>query len=127
MAPDQLPNNREKGARGEDIAAAYLEGKGYTVVERNFRAKRGEIDLICRHIQHGRAVLVFVEVKMRRGVAFGRPEEAVDTRKQVRMEAAAEAYLHTRGLGEVNCRFDVVGILATDPPRIRHFVDVFGL
>ncbi len=127
MAADHSPTNQEKGARGEDIAAAYLEGKGYTVLERNFRAKRGEIDLICRHIQHGRPVLVFVEVKMRRGVAFGRPEEAVDARKQVRMEAAAEAYLHTRGLGEVNCRFDVVGILATDPPRIRHFVDVFGL
>ncbi|MDZ4699571.1 MAG: YraN family protein [Rhodothermales bacterium] len=127
MPADRTSNNQEKGARGEDLAAAYLEGKGFTVVERNYRAKRGEIDLICRHIQHGRVVLVFVEVKMRRGVAFGRPEEAVDARKQVRMEAAAEAYLHLRGLGEVDCRFDVVGILAGEPPRIRHFVDVFGL
>jgi putative endonuclease len=123
MTPN--PTNQDKGASGEDAAARYLEGKGYTVLERNYRAKGGEIDLICR--PEGGDLLVFVEVKMRRGISFGRPEEAVDARKQARMEAAAEAYLHEHGLPDAPCRFDVVGILAGPPPRFRHFVDVFGL
>ncbi|MEZ4700098.1 MAG: YraN family protein [Rhodothermales bacterium] len=118
-----MASNQEKGSRGEAIAAEYLEARGYRVVERNYRAKGGEIDLICRHEEHGIETVVFVEVKLRRTMAYGAPEEAVDPRKLAKMEVAADHYLHEHRLDDARCRFDVVGILATHPPRIRHFKD----
>jgi putative endonuclease len=72
------PNNRASGDLGEEIARRYLAGKGYEIVESNYRTRRGELDLISRH----KDTLVIVEVKLRRGTGYGTPLEAVTPRKQ---------------------------------------------
>lgn len=77
------------GWRGEDAALGYLEKKGWKMLQRHFRTRQGEVDLVMQDGQ----TLVFVEVKTRRSRAFGAPEEAVDERKLGRMQAAAEIYL----------------------------------
>jgi len=71
-------NNRASGDLGEEIARRYLSRKGYEIVESNYRTRRGELDLISRH----KDTLVIVEVKLRRGTAYGTPLEAVTPRKQ---------------------------------------------
>ena len=79
-------NKRQTGSRYEETAAAFLTSKGYRVLERNFRCRQGEIDLICRHGKY----LVFAEVKYRSGLSMGSPAEAVDARKQERIRRAME-------------------------------------
>lgn len=111
-----IENKRAKGAHYEDTAAEFLAGQGYTVLERNFQTRRGEIDLIARD----GAYLVFVEVKFRSSPEHGYPEEAVDGRKQKTIRQAAVRYLYIRGLGEdTPCRFDVVSILGDEIRLIR--------
>ncbi len=104
-------SNRETGVLGEVLALRYLVGKGYEVLEKNYRTRRGEIDLILRHED----VLVFVEVKARRGRGFGDPLEAITRGKQARVRRMAEAYLAAQGpefLEEFEeVRFDAVGVL----------------
>jgi putative endonuclease len=97
----------ELGRRGEQAAAEFLALRGYTIVARNVKIGRTELDLIARK---GR-VVVFCEVKTRRGPlsAFGAPEEAVDARKQMRILRAAEAYLGRRRFAR-DVRFDVIGV-----------------
>ncbi len=117
------------GDRGEAIAAAYLESKGYRVLERQYRFERAEVDLVCfepapRYEDGGE--LVFVEVKTRSGTGFGRPEEAVDAEKKRNMVRAAGAYLHENRMDGMPCRFDVIGIvLGRGKPEIEHFRDAF--
>ncbi len=95
------------GPRGEEAAARHLESLGFRILERRFRTKAGEIDLVA---EEGGA-LVFVEVKSRSSLGFGRPSEAVDGRKQARLRRAAEAYLQRCSALERPCRFDVVEVL----------------
>jgi len=100
----------------------YLIQNGYTLVERNYRTRRGEIDLIVRKDD----TLVFVEVKLRRGTGFGDPLEAVTHRKQNTLRDVAEHYLYTRKPEFVALRFDVIGILADRPEvRLHHIEDAF--
>ena len=119
-------NQRRIGDRGEDLALRYLAKKGYAPVERNYRTRRGEIDLIvCRA-----KTLVFVEVKLRRGMGFGDPLEAVTPLKQVKIRRVAEQYLASKGEGFTasfdELRFDVVGILlGAGEPEVRHVEDAF--
>jgi putative endonuclease len=101
---------RGKGQRWERLAARRLEDAGYTIRERNFRARAGEIDLIAEE----NGVLCFVEVKGRAGPGFGSPAEAVTLDKQRRIFRAAEEYVLRRRLGSQPCRFDVVAIVADD-------------
>lgn len=111
------------GRSGEEIALAYLQKKKFRVVERGFRFHRGEIDLIA----WDRETLVFVEVKTRAGQSFGRPEESVTPAKQNQIRKLALAYLSTRRLDGINCRFDVVAVRVSGngPPQIDHFPDAF--
>ena len=102
-----MDNRRSLGDRGEDLAAAALKKQGYKILERNYRTPLGEIDLICRH----REVLVFVEVKTRTSNRFGPGQDAVHYNKQARLRKLADYYLKHKRLGEVEVRFDVVGIL----------------
>ena len=96
--------------------------RGYRLVERNYRTRRGEIDLIVRQDD----TLVFVEVKLRRGTGFGDPLEAVTPRKQATLRYLAERYLADREPDFDTVRFDVVGILAShNKPRIQHVEDAF--
>lgn len=99
-------NNRKKGARKEAQAAAWLEGKGLQILERNYRCKKGEIDLIARE----NGTYVFLEVKYRKGDGCGHPAEAVDEKKQKRISGSALWYLARRGALEAPCRFDVIAV-----------------
>jgi putative endonuclease len=114
--------SQSSGAWGEDLALRYLTRRGYTLVERNYRTRHGEIDLIVRNDD----TLVFVEVKLRRGTGFGDPLEAVTFRKQGTIRSLATQYLSDRDPNFGTLRFDVIGILASDNKvRIRHIEDAF--
>ena len=99
-------NKRRIGARGEDEAAAFLEKQGLHILERNFRTREGEIDIVA---QDG-DILVFVEVKYRSSARYGDALEAVDRRKMYQIRKTARAYLYRRSPGSVRIRFDVIGI-----------------
>jgi len=115
-------SKRSSGAWGEELALRYLLGRGYELVERNYRTRYGELDLILRKDE----TLVFVEVKLRRGSEFAGPLEAVDTRKQTTIRSLAEQYLSDRDPAFDTVRFDVVGILVQgDYPRLQHIADAF--
>ena len=124
-----LTNKRENhcaaGRRGEDHALAYLEAKGYRVVARNFRHRRGELDLI---VDAPDGTLVFVEVKSNRGLSSGRPLERVDGRKIRRLQRLAQRYCALRNQEHRDMRFDVVGVdLREDgeAPSIEHLEAAF--
>ena len=109
------------GKTGEDSASRFLAQQGYRILERNFSIPSGEIDLIALD----RDTLVFVEVKTRTSDAYGAPELAVDSRKQARMTKAALAYLKSRKLHQMPCRFDVVAITRTPEERIELIRNAF--
>jgi putative endonuclease len=114
--------NKSSGAWGENLALRYLLRRGYNLVERNYRKRRGEIDLIV----HKEETLVFVEVKLRRSTGFGDPLEAVTARKQATIRSLAEQYLAENQPDFETVRFDVVGILATQiETRIDHVENAF--
>ena len=94
------------GRTGERVAARHLRRSGYRLLARNFRAAGAEIDLIAAEGE----TIVFVEVKTRLGTGAGRPEEAVDDRKQQRIYRAAEIYLSRHRAHERPIRFDIVAI-----------------
>lgn len=115
---------RVRGRVGEEAAARALAARGYRVLARNLRLGRGEIDLVCEHDGD----VVFVEVKARRGAAFGTPAEAVTARKQRALLALAARYLGRTGRADRTCRFDVVEVwlAAGDrPSRIDVLRDAF--
>jgi putative endonuclease len=109
------------GREGEDRAAKFLVKRGYRILERNYRTRSGEIDLIA--LDQG--VVVFVEVKTRTNNAFGAPELAVTPQKQQRMLKAALAYMKYKRLHQVPCRFDVVAISAAAGPEIELIQNAF--
>ncbi len=114
---------KKLGKTGEDRAARFLEKQGYKILERNYRAPYGEIDLIALH----RAELVFVEVKTRTSDAFGAPELAVNPRKQQRMVKAALGYMKYKKLHQMPCRFDVVAISAATEKEIELIQNAFEM
>ena len=97
---------KEKGARGEDLAATFLRRQGYRILERNYRCPLGEMDIIARE---GKTV-VFIEVKTRSTDRFGPPQAAVGPQKQRRMTSVALCYLKARGWLEVPARFDIAAV-----------------
>ncbi|TXH30984.1 MAG: YraN family protein [Cyclobacteriaceae bacterium] len=116
-----MNDKQQKGKEGEDLAAAFLQQAGYQIVERNYRYKRSEIDLIVRKA----GWLVFVEVKMRSSDAFGYPEEFVDYQKAKNIVYGAEQYTYENKY-EGNVRYDVIAIsMKHGRPEIRHFEDAF--
>jgi len=107
-----IDNRKQLGADGERVVRAHLEGLGWRILESNYRCRSGEMDLIAEEPAADGPVLVFVEVKTRRGEAHGAPIEAVDARKVARLRNVALAYLGTRSVGgqEPACRFDVAEV-----------------
>jgi putative endonuclease len=97
---------RDLGAFGERVAAAHLEAKGYRIRARNFRCREGEIDIVAEDGD----CLVFVEVRTRRGDAFGTPAESVTAAKERRLLTVAKAYLQEHPDIPANQRIDVVGV-----------------
>jgi putative endonuclease len=113
---------RKLGDAGEDLAAAALKKQGYKILERNYTTPLGEIDLIARH----RGELVFIEVKTRKSLRYGEPQDAVSAAKQARLRKLADYYLQRQRLGEVEVRFDVVGITVIEgDPRVEIFQNAF--
>ena len=106
------------GKQGEEIAAAYLQKKGFIIKQKNYRQKVGEIDIIA---QEGN-VLVFVEVKTRTTLQFGQPYEAITHKKQKQLRRVAEDYLSRNKKLSTIVRFDVISILmnSNTPPTIEH-------
>lgn len=110
-------NKREVGSRYEEAAAAFLQKQGFRVLEKNFRCRQGEIDLVCREGK----TLVFTEVKYRSDASWGSPFEAVGFRKQEKIRRTALFYLCRYGYPEnMPCRFDVVGITGDNIQLIRN-------
>jgi len=111
------------GAHGEAVASAALARRGYRIVERNYRSRWGELDVVA----YDGDTLVFVEVKARRGAQFGEPAFAVDRRKQRRLVRLAQQYLLRRRLGEPLCRFDIVVVdeRLEGPPRVDVITNAF--
>ena len=104
-------NKRQVGTQYESMAVQYLTEAGYHILERNFRCRTGEIDIIAKD----GAYLVFVEVKYRASAACGSALEAVDYRKQQSILRVAQYYMVSHGYGtQTNCRFDVVAILGKE-------------
>jgi putative endonuclease len=106
------------GKRGEDLACAELEKRGYVIVDRRFRTRCGELDIVARD----GGVLVFVEVKARSGSHFGTPFESVTWKKRQRLSQMAASYLYVKRLAAVACRFDVVSILEHQGTRTIELV-----
>ena len=117
--------SRRLGRWGEDLAAAFLEKKGCRIVDRNWKCRFGELDLVAE----GEGYLCFVEVKLRRTQRFGTGAEQVDQRKREKLRITAELYLQERP-AVLQPRFDVIEVLApnglgTKNPKIRHIEGAF--
>lgn len=111
---------KQLGALGEQYAFEHLSQQGYRVLERNWRCRTGEIDLIA----WDGALLVFVEVRTRSGGSgsFGTPQESVDYRKQLQVMETAQLYVHSRQLQQHQLRFDVVSVI-TDKDGNKQSLD----
>jgi putative endonuclease len=115
---------KRTGREGEEKAVFYLKQKGYRILERNYRAERGEIDIIALD----QDTLVFVEVKTKRHDNFGEPESWVGRKKQEKIGKAAQVYLQKHSMEDKDCRFDVIGITTEKQKMIiRHIQDAFWL
>lgn len=114
-------NKRRLGAEYESLAADYLTGQGYRIVEQNYRNRFGEIDLIVRDTD---GTIVYCEIKYRSGAGAGDPLEAVDRKKQRKISRTAEYHYAYYGFeAGLPCRFDVIGIYGDG--GIRHIKNAF--
>lgn len=113
--------NRETGRLAEDLATEHLRKKGYEILERNFSNKFGEIDIIAKD----KDILVFVEVKAKKGVDFGLPEEMINPGKLRKIRNMAMVYTSGR---ELPCRIDVVAVIlgvGNEVVRLTHYENVY--
>jgi len=110
------------GRRGEAQAAGYLKGAGYTLIARNVRVGRDELDLILKQNE----TVVFAEVKTRKNERFGRPVSAVNPAKRRKLSRAAVRFLKKHKLRPTYIRFDVIEVVGEEP-HIRHLKNVFTL
>ncbi len=116
-----MASHNETGKKGEELAAKFLEEKGYEIVERNYRWKRFEIDLIVKK----EPFLVFVEVKTKTNTSFGNPEDDVTDKKAAQVMAAAEEYVYATGWKK-EIRFDIIAVVIKGhSTEIEHIMDGF--
>ena len=110
------------GNTGENLAAKFLENHGYKILERNYRIRTAEIDIIA---EIG-GVTVFVEVKTRSNLRKGTPAEAVNIRKQKKIIEAASVFLQNESYCDCACRFDVIEVISADKDfKINHIENAF--
>lgn len=107
---------------GEQTAAQFLEKQGYEILERNYRYKRGEIDIIAKNAEE----IIFVEVKTKLRRGFGEPEDRVGMTKQRQLAKVAMGYLQAKQLYDVDCRFDVISVTGSEK-KLHHIKDAFWL
>ncbi len=122
-----MNDKKERGSWGEERAALFLRLHGYRIIERNFRCRQGEIDIIARK----GGIVAFVEVKQRKNADFGEAREFVTYSKQRRVIAAAELWLVKTGC-ELQPRFDVIEVYAPEGtktlfPEINHIENAFSV
>ena len=116
-----MAEHNDFGKLGEELAVDYLTGKGYEILERNWRNVHKEIDISAK----GGKFLVIVEVKTRQTDEYGEPDVAVTRKKQRMLIAAANAYITRKGL-DIETRFDIISIIFRDgEPVIEHIEDAF--
>lgn len=120
-----MAEHNELGKWGEDLAAKYLEQKGYVIRDRDWR--QGKLDLDIVAVADDGETVVFVEVKARKTNAFGQPEQAVDAKKIKRLARAADSYVKSLGVS-APLRFDIVSIIGDqkEAQAIEHIVDAFN-
>ena len=113
-----VDTRKKLGNRGEKIAAKFLRKQGYQIIEKNYRSRLGEIDIVAKEDES----IVFVEVKTRCSTDFGLPEEALSYDKRRRLSKLALGYLAHRRIKDTNCRFDVVSILMDNKKvsKVKH-------
>lgn len=113
------------GRRGEEEAVSYLRKNGYKIIERNYKTKLGEIDIIADY----KGCVCFVEVRAKNSLSFGLPEETIIKRKQLQISKAALLYIKKYKLQDKSCRFDVVSIQNIDSaePEISLIKNAFEL
>lgn len=124
MTRDKAMNTHLIGDWGEHIAAQHLERTGWTILERNFRIGRKEIDLVARRS----GVLAFIEVKSRRGSQFGHPLTAVVARKRNSIRQVAEGWIARYGDQDTLYRFDAIAVVRQNcgPIRLQHVENAWG-
>lgn len=113
-------HNKQFGKLGEDIAASYLEKKGYEILTRNYRYGRVELDIICRYQNE----VIFVEVKARTDDAMAYPEKAVGKSKQRNIRLAAENFVDENQI-TLPARFDIIAVVKGEKFEIEHIEDAF--
>ena len=120
-----MAEHNELGKWGEELAAKYLEQKGYVIRDRDWR--QGKLDLDIVAVADDGETVVFVEVKARKTNAFGQPEQAVDAKKIKRLARAADSYVKSLGVS-APLRFDIVSIIGDqkEAQTIEHIVDAFN-
>ena len=111
------------GKRGEEIAAKFLKKTGVKILQRNYRCRYGEIDIVAQD----KDSLVFIEVKTRTSTNFGTPAMAVDKRKQLQIARAAQQYLADKKQHATPARFDVIAILINEHEQVEHIKNAFDL
>ena len=119
-----LSGNLEFGKAAEKAAADFLKAQGYKILERNYKNKFGEIDIIAQQ----KGVICFLEVKARHSLSLGTPQEAVSLSKQRQISRVAVSYLKSKHLLERPARFDVLALLYVNrQPQITLITDAFEL
>lgn len=115
--------NKDIGFYGEDLALSYLESNGYHILDKNFKTKTGEIDLICSY----KGLIIFIEVKSRYSTLYGKPLEAVTYSKQKQIINLSKLYILKKKLFDHNFRFDVIEVnfKNDDSFSINHIEDAF--
>ncbi|MAO66442.1 MAG: YraN family protein [Balneola sp.] len=114
---------RDIGNEGEDLACAYLESKGWRILERNYFFEHAEVDIVA----YDDTAIVFVEVKFRSSTEFGHPIEYVTEEKVKNVFKASEAWMYERKMDGSPMRFDIIGIVQknNEAPEFKHIEDAF--
>ena len=116
-----MAEHNETGTKGEELAATFLTGKGYAILETNWRFKNLEADIIAMISK----TLVVAEVKTRKSNFFGEPETFVNKQKQGNLIKAAHEYIERNKL-DLEVRFDIISVIVgSNPPTINHIEDAF--
>lgn len=107
------------GKIGEDLACKYLGKNNYKIIERNYYCKQGEIDIIAK--DEYTKELIFIEVKTRTNLHYGRPAEGIDNKKKKHIYKAGEYYLYKNELEEISVRIDVIEVyIQNNTYKINH-------
>ncbi len=116
-----MKNNVAKGKYGESLAKDYLISKGYVILDKNYRSKMGEIDIVAKKGE----TLVFIEVKARTTIDYGYPFESVNRRKQEKILKSSLLYIRQKKLFDYQLRYDIIEIYLAKEVKINHIENAF--